>query len=148
MGDSLILLKDILQKLDSPHEKISEEIVIESIKRNKVSGEVFFVISSKKELELNLKDEIRNIFSSNLDNYKIHIDYKSSSLYKSEDDLICTEILKYNPSSKIWIKDIIINKNNKINNIEIILPNEEAYYSLSQNGFASYLENELKVFSP
>lgn len=148
MGDSLILLKDILQKLDSPYERISEEIVIESIKRNKVSGEVFFVISSKKELELNLKDEIRNIFSSNLDNYKIHIDYKSSSLYKSEDDLICAEILKYNPSSKIWIKDIIINKNEKINNIEIILPNEEAYYSLSQNGFASYLENELKIFLP
>lgn len=148
MGDSLILLKDILQKLDSPHEKISEEIVIESIKRNKVSGEVFFVISSKKELELDFKDEIKNIFSSNLDNYEIHIDYKSSSLYKSEDDLICAEILKYNPSSKIWIKDIIINKNNKINNIEIILPNEEAYYSLSQNGFASYLENELKIFSP
>ena len=148
MGDSLILLKDILQKLDSPYERISEEIEIESIKRNKVSGEVFFVISSKKELELNLKDEIKNIFSSNLDNYKIHIDYKSSSLYKSEDDLICAEILKYNPSSKIWIKDIIINKNNKINNIEIILPNEEAYYSLSQNGFASYLENELKIFSP
>ena len=147
MGDGLILLRDILQKLDSPHENISEEIVIESIKRNKLSGEVFFVISSKKELELNFKDEIKNIFSSNLDNYKIHIDYKSSSLYKSEDDLICAEILKYNPSSKIWIKDIIINKNEKINNIEIILPSEEAYYSLSQNGFASYLENELEVFS-
>ena len=147
MGDGLILLRDILQKLDSPHENISEEIVIESIKRNKLSGEVFFVISSKKELELNFKDEIKNIFSSNLNNYKIHIDYKSSSLYTSEDDLICAEILKYNPSSKIWIKDIIINKNEKINNIEIILPNEEAYYSLSQNGFASYLENELEVFS-
>lgn len=147
MGDGLILLRDILQKLDSPHGNISEEIVIESIKRNKLSGEVFFVISSKKELELNFKDEIKNIFSSNLNNYKIHIDYKSSSLYTSEDDLICAEILKYNPSSKIWIKDIIINKNEKINNIEIILPSEEAYYSLSQNGFASYLENELKVFS-
>lgn len=147
MGDGLILLRDILQKLDSPHENISEEIVIESIKRNKLSGEVFFVISSKKELELNFKDEIKNIFSSNLNNYKIHIDYKSSSLYSSEDDLICAEILKYNPSSKIWIKDIIINKNEKINNIEIILPSEEAYYSLSQNGFASFLENELKFFS-
>ena len=75
------------------------------------------------------------------------MDFKSSSLYKSEDDLICAEILKYNPSSKIWINDIAINKNTKINKIEIVLPSEEAYYSLNQIGFAAYLERELKVFS-
>ena len=72
--------------------------------------------------------------------------YKRQSLYKSEDDLICAEILKYNPSSKIWIDDIKINKNKKLGTVDIILPSEEAFYSLSQNGFASYLQKELKVF--
>lgn len=147
MGDYLILLKDILQKLNSPYENISDDIVIESIKRNKISGEVFFVISSKKDIELDFREKIRSIFSQNLEDYKIYMDFKSSSLYKSEDDLICAEILKYNPSSKIWINDIAINKNTKINKIEIVLPSEEAYYSLNQNGFAAYLESELKVFS-
>lgn len=147
MGDYLILLKDILQKLNSPYENISDDIVIESIKRNKISGEVFFVISSKKDIELDFREKIRSIFSQNLEDYKIYMDFKSSSLYKSEDDLICAEILKYNPSSKIWINDIAINKNAKINKIEIVLPTEEAYYSLNQNGFAAYLERELKVFS-
>lgn len=147
MGDYLILLKDILQKLNSPYENISDDIVIESIKRNKISGEVFFVISSKKDIELDFREKIRSIFSQNLEDYKIYMDFKSSSLYKSEDDLICAEILKYNPSSKIWINDIAINKNTKINKIEIVLPSEEAYYSLNQNGFAAYLERELKVFS-
>ena len=147
MGDYLILLKDILQKLNSPYENISDDIVIESIKRNKISGEVFFVISSKKDIELDFREKIRSIFSQNLEDYKIYMDFKSSSLYKSEDDLICAEILKYNPSSKIWINDIAINKNTKINKIEIVLPTEEAYYSLNQNGFAVYLERELKVFS-
>ena len=143
----MILLKDILQKLNSPYENISDDIVIESIKRNKISGEVFFVISSKKDIELDFREKIRSIFSQNLEDYKIYMDFKSSSLYKSEDDLICAEILKYNPSSKIWINDIAINKNTKINKIEIVLPTEEAYYSLNQNGFAVYLERELKVFS-
>ena len=147
MGDYLILLKDILQKLNSPYENISDDIVIESIKRNKISGEVSFVISSKKDIELDIREKIRSIFSQNLEDYKIYMDFKSSSLYKSEDDLICAEILKYNPSSKIWINDIAINKNTKINKIEIVLPSEEAYYSLNQNGFAAYLERELKVFS-
>ena len=147
MGDYLILLKDILQKLNSPYENISDDIVIESIKRNKISGEVFFVISSKKDIELDFREKIRSIFSQNLEDYKIYMDFKSSSLYKSEDDLICAEILKYNPSSKIWINDIAINKNTKINKMEIVLPSEEAYYSLNQNGFAAYLERELKVFS-
>lgn len=146
MGDNLILLKDILQKLNTSYDSISEEIFIESIKRNKNANEVFFVISSKRDLEITFKNEIKDIFSKNLDEYKIYIDFKSSSLFKSEDDLICAEILKYNPSSKIWIEDIKINKNEKIGTIDITLPSEEAFYSLSQNGFASYLQKELKVF--
>lgn len=146
MGDNLILLKDILQKLNTSYENISEEIFIESIKRNKNTNEAFFVINSKRDLEETFKNEIEDIFSKNLDEYKIYIDFKSSSLYKSEDDLICAEILKYNPSSKIWIDDIEINKNEKIGTIDITLPSEEAFYSLSQNGFASFLQKELKIF--
>lgn len=146
MGDNLILLKDILQKLNTSYDNISEEIFIESIKRNKNTNEAFFVINSKRDLEKTFKNEIEDIFSKNLDEYKIYIDFKSSSLYKSEDDLICAEILKYNPSSKIWIDDIEINKNEKIGIIDITLPSEEAFYSFSQNGFASYLQKELKVF--
>ena len=146
MGDNLILLKDILQKLNTSYDNISEEIFIESIKRNKNTNEAFFVINSKRDLEETFKNEIEDIFSKNLDEYKIYIDFKSSSLYKSEDDLICAEILKYNPSSKIWIDDIEINKNEKIGTIDITLPSEEAFYSLSQNGFASYLQKELKIF--
>ena len=146
MGDNLILLKDILQKLNTSYENISEEIFIETIKRNKTTNEVYFVINSKNDLDATFKGEIKNIFSKNLDEYKIYIDFKSSSLYTSEDDLICAEILKYNPSSKIWINDIKINKNKKKGTIDIILPSEEAFYSLSQKGFANYLQKELKVF--
>lgn len=142
----MILLKDILQKLNSSYNDVPDDIYIESIRRNKNKGEVYFVINSKNDLEINFKNEISKIFSTSLEEYKTYIDFKSSSLYKSEDDLIYAEILKYNPSSQIWIKDVLINKNDKIGLINIKLPSEEAFYSLSQNGFASYLENELKVF--
>ena len=146
MGDNLILLKEILQKLNSSYNDVPDDIYIESIRRNKNKGEVYFVINSKNDLEINFKNEISKIFSTSLEEYKTYIDFKSSSLYKSEDDLIYAEILKYNPSSQIWIKDVLINKNDKIGLINIKLPSEEAFYSLSQNGFASYLEKELKVF--
>lgn len=140
----MILLKDILKKLNITSLDISDDICIDSIKRNKNNREVFFVILSKKDLEEILKKKIKEIFSKNLKEYKIYIDFKSSSLYKSEDDLICAEILKYNPSSKIWIEDIEIKKDKNL--IDIKLPTEEAYYTLTKNGFGKYLENELKIF--
>lgn len=140
----MLLLKDIFKKLEITSLEVSDDISIDSIKRNKNSGEVFFVITSKKDLDTNLKKKIKEIFSKNLEEYKIYIEFKSSSLYKSEDDLICAEILKYNPSSKIWIEEIEIKKEK--NKIEIKLPSEEAYYTLTKNGFGQYLEEELKVF--
>ncbi|MDU1582992.1 MAG: PolC-type DNA polymerase III, partial [Peptoniphilus harei] len=140
----MILLKDILKKLNITSLDISDDICIDSIKRNKNNREVFFVILSEKDLEEILKKKIKEIFSKNLKEYKIYIDFKSSSLYKSEDDLICAEILKYNPSSKIWIGDIEIKKDKNL--IDIKLPTEEAYYTLTKNGFGKYLENELKIF--
>ena len=140
----MLLLKDIFKKLEIRALEVSEDISIDSIKRNKNTGEVFFVITSKEDLDTNLKKKIKEIFSKNLEEYKIYIEFKSSSLYKSEDDLICAEILKYNPSSKIWIEEIEINKEK--NKIEIVLPSEEAYYTLTKNGFGQYLEEELKVF--
>lgn len=140
----MLLLKDIFKKLEIRSLEVSEDISIDSIKRNKNTGEVFFVITSKDDLDSNLKKKIKEIFSKNLEEYKIYIEFKSSSLYKSEDDLICAEILKYNPSSKIWIEEIEINKEK--NKIEIVLPSEEAYYTLTKNGFGHYLEEELKVF--
>lgn len=144
LGDDLILLKDIFKKLEVTSIDISEDIYIESIKRNKNTGEVFFIVSAKDELENSLKKNIKEIFSRNLKEYKIYIEFKSSSLYESEDDLICAEILKYNPSSKIWIDEIDIKKENS--KIEIKVPTEEAYYTLTKNGFGAYLEKELKVF--
>lgn len=144
LGDDLILLRDIFKKLEVDASNISEEIFIDSIRRNKNTGEVFFAITSKEELEESLQKKIIEIFSKNLGDYKTYLEFKSSSLYKNEDDLICGEILKYNPSSKIWIDQIEINKEK--NTIEIILPSEEAYYSLTKNGFAAYLEKELKIF--
>ena len=69
MGDNLILLKDILQKLNTSYDNISEEIFIESIKRNKNTNEAFFVINSKRDLEKTFKNEIEDIFSKNLDEY-------------------------------------------------------------------------------
>lgn len=140
----MLLLKDIFKKLEITSLEVSDDISIDSIKRNKNSGEVFFVITSKKDLDTNLKKKIKEIFSKNLEEYKIYIEFKSSSLYKSEDDLICAEIQKYNPSSKIWIEEIEIKKEK--NKIEIKLPSEEAYYTLTKNGFGQYLEEELKVF--
>ena len=140
----MLLLKDIFKKLEITSLEVSDDISIDSIKRNKNSGEVFFVITSKKDLDTNLKKKIKEIFSKNLEEYKIYIEFKSSSLYKSEDDLICAEIQKYNPSSKIWIEEIEIKKEKNI--IEIKLPSEEAYYTLTKNGFGHYLEEELKVF--
>ena len=140
----MLLLKDIFKKLEITSLEVSDDISIDSIKRNKNSGEVFFVITSKEGLDTNLKKKIKEIFSKNLEEYKIYIEFKSSSLYKSEDDLICAEILKYNPSSKIWIEEIEIKKEK--NKIEIKLPSEEAYYTLTKNGFGQYLEEELKVF--
>lgn len=140
----MLLLKDIFKKLEITSLEVSDDISIDSIKRNKNSGEVFFVITSKEDLDTNLKKKIKEIFSKNLEEYKIYIEFKSSSLYKSEDDLICAEILKYNPSSKIWIEEIEIKKEK--NKIEIKLPSEEAYYTLTKNGFGQYLEEELKVF--
>ena len=63
MGDNLILLKDILQKLNTSYDNISEEIFIESIKRNKNTNEAFFVINSKRDLEETFKNEIEDILS-------------------------------------------------------------------------------------
>lgn len=140
----MILLKEIFKKLELVSEDITEDICIESIKRNKNNGEVFFVIFSNNELDNGLKKKIKEVFSKNLEEYKIYVEFKSSSLYKSEDDLIFSEILKYNPSSKIWIEEIEIKKEES--KIEIILPTEEAYYSLTKNGFGHFLENELKIF--
>ena len=140
----MLLLKDIFKKLEITSLEVSDDISIDSIKRNKNSDEVFFVITSKEDLDTNLKKKIKEIFSKNLEEYKIYIEFKSSSLYKSEDDLICAEIQKYNPSSKIWIEEIEIKKGK--NKIEIKLPSEEAYYTLTKNGFGQYLEEELKVF--
>ena len=106
----MILLKEILKKMDDSSLSLSDDIFINSIKRNKNSGEVFFTIISKEKLELDDKDDIKKLFKKNLKDYKVYIDFKSSSLYESEDDLIYGEILKYNPSSKIWIKNIEIIK--------------------------------------
>ena len=99
----MLLLKDIFKKLEIRSLEVSEDISIDSIKRNKNTGEVFFVITSKEDLDTNLKKKIKEIFSKNLEEYKIYIEFKSSSLYKSEDDLICAEILKYNPNFWRWI---------------------------------------------
>ncbi|MBS5945808.1 MAG: hypothetical protein KIB06_03890, partial [Peptoniphilus harei] len=76
----MILLKDILKKLNIISLDISDDICIDSIKRNKNNGQVFFVILSEKDLEVNLKKKIKEIFSKNLEEYKIYIDFKSSSL--------------------------------------------------------------------
>jgi len=53
LGDNLILLKDILQKLNSSYNDVPDDIYIESIRRNKNKGEVYFVINSKNDLEIN-----------------------------------------------------------------------------------------------
>lgn len=142
----MILLKEILKKMDDSSLSLSDDIFINSIKRNKNSGEVFFTIISKEKLELDDKDDIKKLFKKNLKDYKVYIDFKSSSLYESEDDLIYGEILKYNPSSKIWIKNIEIIKDEKLSKIEIKLPTEEAYYNLTKNGFGNFLEKKLLDF--
>ncbi|MBU5669076.1 PolC-type DNA polymerase III [Peptoniphilus sp. MSJ-1] len=142
----MILLKDILNKLSINNLKIDDKVEIKSIKRNKSKMEVLIKIDSKTHLDDFKKNEICKIFSNNFNDYKINIEFLESSLYESEDSLIYEEILKYNPSSKAWINDLEISKDLNLKKLILKIPSQEAFYSLTRNGFKNHLIEKLKIF--
>lgn len=146
IGDILILLKDILNKLSIKNLNINDKSEIISIERNKSKMEVFIKIDTKSNLDEAIKAEIDKIFSDNFNDYKINIEFLESSLYESEDSLIYDEILKYNPSAKAWINDLKIEKDKNNKKLILDIPSQESYFSLTKNGFKNHLIEKLKYF--
>ena len=109
--------------------------------------EVFINIISKEEF---LPDEKQLILKGTrrlLKEFKVHIRYElEESSFNSEEELIKSEILKYNPSSKAWINNLVIDVNKDNKNIQISIDNESIYYSFTQNGLKNILEEKLKLF--
>lgn len=142
----MLKLTDILQKMKINLNLNEKNIFLPKIKYRKSKNEVLITLRSDSLLSSEDKQLIEESFKNYLNNYKLYFKYYSKKSYKDEKSLIENEILKYNPSSKSWIKDLIINinKNDKI--IDITVPQTEIYYSLIKNGFLSNLEESLKAF--
>ncbi|WP_308534248.1 PolC-type DNA polymerase III [uncultured Peptoniphilus sp.] len=139
-------LKNVLDKLKiSCQENIVAEI--KSIDYIEKTGEVFVKIDMKKEIPDEIKDSFKQKLAAYLGDIDLNISYNlKENPFSTEDELIKSEIVKYNPSVKAWVDKLQINLDKEENKIEIIAPTREIHNSFSNNGLHNILEEKLKVF--
>lgn len=143
----MLKLEDLLKKMDVNLDLDEEEIFLPKIKYKREQNEVLISLKSNSILSKEDRHAIETSFINYLDEYKLYFKYYAKNRFKNEEELINTEILKYNPSSKSWIENlkIEIKKSEKL--INLFIPNLEVLYSLTKNGFVANLEDSLKVFN-
>jgi DNA polymerase-3 subunit alpha (Gram-positive type) len=139
-------LTDLLEKMDVKLDLEEEDIFLPKIKFKKKQNEVLISFKSNSILSESDREAIENTFINYLDEYKLYFKYYAKNRFKTEEELIISEIMKYNPSSKSWIGDITIDIKKEEKLIDIYIPISEIYYSLTKNGFVKSLEESLKVF--
>src|SRR5699024_4819071 len=100
----------------------NKDATIEKIYLDEKNMEMFFHILSYSEFTQEEKQLILKGARRLLSEFKVYIKYEVQlNDYKSEEDLIKNEILKYNPSSGAWIETININVNRENKSVQILV---------------------------
>ncbi|MGO1579806.1 MAG: PolC-type DNA polymerase III [Peptoniphilaceae bacterium] len=144
----MIKFNEILKKLNIEDENLNKDnIKINSIKFNDKSLELSINIVIPSELNVDLFSNFEKTIQNKFKDFIVNFNYEiQKELYSSEEELIKNEIQKYNPSSSIWIEEILISKDTMTSSINISLPNEGIYYSVTKNGLKDLLVEKLKYF--
>lgn len=144
----MISFNELLEKLNIDEATLKgKQIKIESISLDDKNMELFINLVLFEKISEKEKEILINSMKAYFKGLNVQILFKEDFLkYSNEIELINSEIIKYNPSSKVWIDsmEIILNKENNV--IEIIAPNESIYFSMQQNGLKDTLKTSLKYF--
>lgn len=144
----MLSLKELINKLDMSDSYDLKDGAIDYVKVNRRTSDVNILIKSSEDLEIEFKSTLENKLKEKLNEYNVNLKFFTQIKdYENEEELVREEIIKYNKSAKVWIKDILINVDKNNNKIIISIPQIEIYNLIKTNGLKNYLEDKLKVFN-
>ncbi|WP_138159041.1 PolC-type DNA polymerase III [Peptoniphilus catoniae] len=142
---------DVLKKLNIRPEDFRDisfnEISFKDInfKENILDLEIF--VESKKEVDESLKQKFYENLSKELKGLNLKITYLiKEDIYKNKKELIKDYIVKLSPSCISCLEDISIDIEENENSIDITIPNEGIYYSITSKNFEDDLKNDMSLF--
>lgn len=120
--------------------------MLEKIALDKRNLELFLTISSLEEFNNEEKNLINIRLNEIFKEFNVHLNFKNLKIQENPEELIKDRILKYNPSSKVWLDSLVIEICEETQLVNIKVKEETVYYLLISNGLKDILEESLRVF--